>query len=478
MTLKKISYNIFFAAIGGLIAVFAFRFFMEQPQIQYIVQEPASVHFASYRNAPFSTPDFRIAAERTINAVVHVKTYINNESESNKDLFDFFFGNKSPRFFPDNRFASGSGVIVSSDGFIITNNHVIEQSGKIEVVLNDKRSFKAKLIGTDPDTDIALLKISGEALHYLNFGNSDSIHIGEWVIAVGNPFNLTSTVTAGIISAKGRNINILSKDNAIEAFIQTDAVVNPGNSGGALVDVSGNLIGINTAIASNTGYFTGYSFAVPSSIVEKVYEDIKEYGEVQRALLGVKIKDIDSYFAKEKSLDKIEGVYVTDVYDESAAKEAGIKKDDIITEIAGVMINSVSDLHSQISKFSPGHTIRITIKRGNKNIELTTTLKNRKGDTNIVIPELDQLLGARFSEITISEKEKYNIGGGVKVTEINAGKLLKKGVKKGFIITSINDESIKNINDLYLSLKKTRGGVIITGVYPNGEIEYYAFGMK
>jgi serine protease Do len=327
---------------------------------------------------PEKITNFVYAAEQSLDAVVHIKSKIveNNIYRYYDPLSEFFSGNGYKYFNqPRQKTASGSGVIISNDGYIVTNNHVINDATEIEVVLNDKTVYEAEILGVDPTTDLALLKINTENIHSINFANSDDIKVGEWVIAVGNPFNLNSTVTAGIISAKGRAINLLQNRNSIESFIQTDAAINPGNSGGALVNIEGNLIGINTAIHSNTGSYTGYGFAIPSNMVKKIITDLKEYGEVKRAFIGIQITEINPDISKRLNLKNNKGVLITKVFEEGAAYKSGIKIHDVIISIENKEINSVADLQEQISNYSPGEIIKCTIKRKNniKSFQLDLT---------------------------------------------------------------------------------------------------------
>ena len=357
---------------------------------------------------------------------------------------------------------------------------MIENADEITVVLNDKRKFTAKLVGTDPSTDIALLKIDATDLPFLSFGNSDNIKIGEWVLAIGNPFNLTSTVTAGIVSAKARNINILSgREFAIESFIQTDAAVNPGNSGGALINLRGELIGINTAIASRTGSFTGYAFAIPSNIVKKVVTDIIEFGEVQRAILGVRIQELTAELAKEKGIKEIKGVYIFDVEKGGAADAAGIKPGDVILSVNGVDVNSTAQLQEQISRYRPNQQVDIVVNRDNSKKRFNVTLRNLKGGLGVVKTD-DTLssLGAEFKEITDKQKQELGINYGLQIVELQDGKLKEGGIKKGYIITRMNRTPIRNIDDLKRVLSISSGGVLIEGVYPNGVVAYYAIGVN
>jgi Do/DeqQ family serine protease len=373
---------------------------------------------------------------------------------------------------------SGSGVIISKEGYILTNNHVIDNADNIEVVLNDKRTFDAEVIGTDPSTDLAVIKVDAENLPFIPFGNSDNLKLGEWVLAVGNPFNLNSTVTAGIVSAKARNINILSSSFAIESFIQTDAAVNPGNSGGALVNLSGELVGINTAIASQTGNFTGYSFAVPSSIAQKVAMDIIEFGEVQRAILGVSIKELTAEMATENNIKELKGVYIDGISENGAAAEIGLKKGDLILEVNGVEVNSVTQLQEQISRYRPKDKVEILINRDNKKKQYEATLRNMRGGFEIVrSDEVAEALGAELQEADAKMLSKLGIQHGIQVVKLTNGKLKDQGVKEGFIITRINRNSVKTVEELSQMLQSLSGGVLIEGVYPNGMVAYYAIGL-
>ena len=435
--------------------------------------------------------DFTVAAELSIHAVVHVTTKTPMRSQQmeglNDPFFQYFFGvpkqQNQPKEMPMQE-ASGSGVIISNDGYIVTNNHVVDGSSVIEVTLNDKRTFKAKVIGTDPNTDIALIKIDAKDLPVIVFGNSDSLKVGEWVLAVGNPFNLTSTVTAGIVSAKARNINIINSQMKIESFIQTDAAVNPGNSGGALVNTHGELVGINTAIASQTGSYAGYAFAIPVSIVQKVVADLRKYTVVQRAVLGIEIKDITSELAKEKDLKTLEGAYVGKVGSESAAKKAGVKEGDIINQVNGVAVKSVSELQEQIGRYRPGDKITIAILRDNKVQKLNVELKNRQGSTGVVSAESsDDILGGTFKELNDKTKEQLGVDFGVEVKSLSKGKLADQGIKPGFIILKINYQPVRTVSDIQEAYNAAMNNgeqekvLLITGLYPSGKITYFAINL-
>ena len=443
----------------------------------------AHAQFASNMPTYFTsaTPtEFTTAAEKCIDGVVHVKTMYQqqNTQQGYPDLFQYFFGMPDQPMRMEPQQASGSGVIISKDGYIVTNNHVIENSTSIEVVLNDRRTFEATLIGRDPQTDIALLKIDADNLTVIPFGDSDNLKVGEWVLAIGNPFNLTSTVTSGIVSAKARNLNILERKGAIESFIQTDAAVNPGNSGGALVNTDGQLVGINTAIFSQTGNFAGYAFAVPTSIVKKVISDLMEFGTVQRALLGVMISDVTPELAKENNLDKINGVYVNDVSENSAAADAGLKKGDIILSINDKNTNTIAELQEAVSQFRPGNSATVKYSRNGDTRTTQVTFKNQDNNTKVTTRKAMDLLGATFEQLSKEDLEELDLKYGVQVTDLQSGKLMSAGVRKGFIITTINNTPIKSVDDIEKIIENAKGGVYIEGEYPSGRPGYYAFGMN
>lgn len=436
--------------------------------------------------------NFVNAADRVRPAVVHIKTLYeakqSNQRQQVDPFFRQFFGDDFDQYHGEGggnqpKEAAGSGVILTEDGYIVTNNHVIDKADKIKVILDDKRSYEAKLIGVDPSTDLALLKIEEKNLAFVPFGNSDHVRVGEWVLAVGNPFDLTSTVTAGIVSAKGRNINILrSKTNyAIESFIQTDAAVNPGNSGGALVDLKGRLIGINTAIATPTGSYTGYSFAVPEAIVKKVVDDLLKYGEVQRGLLGINIQDISAELAKEKGLKDVKGVYVGGVNENGAAKEAGIMEGDVITKINDVNVNTSSELQENVARYRPGNKINVTFLRKGVEKTVSAVLKNKMGNLSIVKAEDNSFtaLGAEFKALTKEDKQKFKVEEGVKVTKLKEGKLKDAGMKEGFIITKVDKQPIQGPEELIAILNSRRnGGVLLEGIYADGKKGYIGFGWE
>jgi Do/DeqQ family serine protease len=443
--------------------------------------------------------DFTQAAESAVDGVVHVQiTGVERRemggmngmggSPFNDPFFDFFFGDpgmqqQQPRVQERPVKASGSGVIISTDGYIVTNNHVIDNATEIEVILNDKRSFTATIVGQDPNTDIALIKVDATDLTPIPFGNSDNLRVGEWVLAIGNPFNLTSTVTAGIISAKARNINILDAEMKIESFIQTDAAVNPGNSGGALVNTRGELIGINTAIASQTGSYAGYAFAVPVSIVSKIVTDLKQFGEVQRAVLGVVISDITDELAKEKKIDTLKGAYVQEVSENSSAEAAGIKAGDVITAVNGEAVNSVAELQEHIGRFRPGDKASVTVLRDGKSQKIDMTLKNRQGNTDVVKAVGLDMLGASLQDLSDAKKKSLGLRSGVEVTQVtNGGKFDDNDIQKGFVIQKINGQTVRQVSDVEAALKAANTAaetaLFISGVYPDGKTAYYAVNLK
>jgi len=477
--LKTGLFTLLVALVGGFVALWAYTRYFDDPKV-LTVQQEQSMRYASLPTPDTGgLPDLTFAAENSVHAVVHIKVTQKGGYYSSNNIFDFFFGDGGSRSqqMPI-RQGVGSGVIISPEGYIVTNNHVIDEADEIAVVLNDKREFKAKLIGTDPSTDVALIKIDASGLPTLKFSNSDNLRLGEWVLAVGNPFNLTSTVTAGIVSAKSRDIGINPDQMRIESFIQTDAAVNPGNSGGALVNTHGELVGINTAIASQTGSYSGYSFAIPSNIVQKVVADLKEYGDVQRALLNVNIGDVNSDVAKKYDLDKIEGVFVGKVLPGGAAEIAGMKDNDVIISIDGVTVNSTAELQEQISKHRPGDKVTVVVKRDNKKKPFNVTLRNKHGDTEIVKGDNnpDDIFGAKFVNVSDRDKEDLGIRYGVKILELTNGKFKDAGIKKGFIITQVNKNAVSEVEELKRIIKNSRGGILVEGIYPNGEVAYYVFG--
>ncbi len=488
--MKKFLGFVLAAAVGALITWAFIGFQGKKSEPGYSpVNLPEKIPVAMTSDVQIYAPqvlqDFSEAAGKTINAVVHIMTQYKRQMSVYDYFFDWrdFFGEPGDQQKDPMYMGSGSGVIITSDGYIVTNNHVVEGADKLQVVLNDKRTYDATIVGADPSTDLALIRIKEESLPYITFGNSDELRIGEWVLAVGNPFNLTSTVTAGIVSAKARNINILQTPDgtsAIESFIQTDAAVNRGNSGGALVNTRGELVGINAAIASGTGYYSGYSFAIPSNLVKKVVEDLKEYGEVQRALLGVSIRDIDSKLAADLGLKDIKGVYVAGVSENGSAKAAGVQTGDIILQIDNKIVNSTSELLEQVGQKRPGEEIMLVVNRKNQEKSFRLLLKNKTGTMDIVqkqaVDDVDVLLGGTFEPVTNKDKERLGIDNGVQVTKLQKGKLSDAGVREGFIILRIDKQTIDSVTDIENVLASSSGGILIEGIYPNGLRAYYGIG--
>lgn len=472
------------AVISSVTTLFVFDRFNSNDGL-YASGGPASPF--QYANATFPVApngmapvDFTYSAALTTPSVVHVKTTYKQSTTSyggSNDLLRQFFGDD---FYWDGpaqqQQASGSGVIVSEDGYIATNYHVVKNADEIEVVFYDKHKITATLVATDASTDIALLKVDMKDLPAIRMGNSDSVRVGDWVMAVGNPFDLASTVTAGIVSAKGRKIDILGENAStpIESFIQTDAAVNPGNSGGALVNLRGELIGINTAIATPTGTFAGYSFAVPVNIVKKVIKDLKSYGVVQRAYLGVEV-DITK--------DDMQGVYVSNVVDGSGAAEGGIKVGDLITHINNAPISSFPELQEQLSKYGPGEKVNVSILRNKERKNLVVLLKNQKGNTEIIKRETNAViasLGIETEELSGQESAYYEVDGGVKITGIKSGEIMKQTrIQTGFVITGVDEEKVTNYNDLAKILRDKEGkNVIIEGFYPSFPNKIYNYGLS
>jgi serine protease Do len=411
--------------------------------------------------------DFTFAATRVIPGVVHIKAMYSSGQYSVNPMNGYY---QNPTR------SSGSGVIISDDGFIVTNHHVIQDAERIEVVLSNNRSFQAKIIGNDPTTDLALIKIDAQDLPFVKYGNSDKVVPGEWVLAIGNPFELNSTVTAGIVSAKARNIGILRDKNnyQIESFIQTDAAVNPGNSGGALVNLQGELIGINTAIATPTGTYAGYSFAVPVALVKKVMDDLLKFGKVQRGLLGVRINDVDARIAKQFKLPQATGIYVSYVNENSAAEDAGILPGDVIIEINEMPVTNVSELQEIVARYRPGDNVKVTFFRDGKIKIVSATLKNKQNETQIIPRDYDKIIeGASFEDLTSEDLTRLDIRGGVRLKKLTPGKWQDAGVKEGFIILSIDKVRINDIADLNKVLEIKNGYFSIEGIYPDGTKRVY-----
>ncbi|HDR67866.1 MAG TPA: Do family serine endopeptidase [Bacteroidaceae bacterium] len=504
--MKKFGILVLAAIVGSAITIGATYFIGPDKgstvKIEHISGTPAIGAVYTVNEEGEMIPlDFKDVAKTVMPAVVHIKSTQVSKAVYPRDnqipeSFRYFFDDEMLRRFfgpdfnfeapqqrgPQARVGSGSGVIISSDGYIVTNNHVIDGADDIEVALHDNRVYKAKVIGTDSSTDLALIQIKEKDLSFIPFINSDKVEVGEWVLAVGNPFNLNSTVTAGIVSAKARNINILNDRSAIESFIQTDAAINTGNSGGALVNLQGGLIGINTAIASPTGAYSGYGFAIPSNIVSKVVEDLIEYGMVQRGYLGLMIRDVNGNLAKEKDLKVTEGVYVDSIAVNSAAGDAGVRAGDVIQEVNGVLTKSTGTLLEIIGRHRPGDEVRLKVNRNGKEVEYLVALRNLEGKTMLASKsnsEILDILGIQLEEIDKATARKLDIQGGLKITRLSDGKLKRyTDVKSGFIITKVDGKAVKSLEDFTKALEGKVGGILLEGVYENYPgAYYYAFGL-
>lgn len=481
MNAKSIGLFILLFAVGGIISLAGAHALGWTGKTVVIENTQSSVPTA-LANLPSSSAavptDFVAAAEASVEAVVHVKITAERAQNYYNPFNDLFFGRPSTPQKQEIQ-GSGSGVILSSDGFIVTNNHVISGAKEITVVTANNNEYEAVLIGTDPTTDIALLKIDAEDLKTIVVANSDAVRLGQWVLAVGNPFNLTSTVTAGIISAKGRDINIIDEQSAIESFIQTDAAVNPGNSGGALVNTGGELVGINTAISSRSGSFEGYSFAVPANLVMKVVGDLKEFGRVQRAFMGINYNELNASLSEELKLTINSGVYVANVIEGGAADEAGIKKGDVIINVDGKQVRTGADLTEAIGSHRPGEQLNVLVNRNGINQQYSMVLKNRLGTTEMLTKEEEIMrsYGAKLSELTINEKRKLGLRYGVKVDEVLGGRFQKAGIPKGFIIVKLNNVYVDDVAKFERLIQQFNpgDGALIQGFETNGKANYYAF---
>lgn len=439
--------------------------------------------------------DLTYAAEKALPAVVHIKYVQNSKTktvEVQSDPFGDFFSDPFGFFGNPNggtqrrqvqtpkREATGSGVIISNDGYIVTNNHVVEGADELTVTLNDNREYSARIIGTDKTTDLALIKVSAKDLPTLPIGDSNNLKVGEWVLAVGNPFNLNSTVTAGIVSAKARSLGA----NGVESFIQTDAAINAGNSGGALVNTKGELVGINAMLYSQTGSYSGYGFAIPTNIMNKVVDDLKKYGTVQRAILDIKGSDVHNYIDAQKDkgekvdLGTNDGIYIAEVTEGGAGEAAGLQKGDVIVSIDNKKVTKMSELQEYLNGKRPGDKVSITYLRNKKSITKSTTLKNAQGNTNVVKPADIDVLGGNFREITSEQKQNLNISYGLEVLKVNNGALKEAGINRGFIIQKINDEPIKTLDELQAIVKKASTSkepvLFIQGIYSTGKKAYFA----
>jgi Do/DeqQ family serine protease len=442
-------------------------------------------------DAAATTFNFRLAARKATPGVVHVKPAFSRGAVTELPDFlrDFFDGDMLRQHFlpgkdkgPEVVTGSASGVIVSNDGYIVTNNHVVDNADSVEVVLHDQRNYKAKVVGADPATDLALLKIEEKGLSFIEFGNSDSVEVGDVVLAVGNPFNLASTVTAGIVSAKARNINILTDKSAVESYIQTDAAVNQGNSGGALVDINGKLVGINAAIATPTGAYAGYSFAIPVEMVKKTIDDLLRYGKVMRGYLGIVISDMNGMKARTLGIATATGVLVDSLEQNGAAIRAGVQKQDVITKIDNYMVETAPQLREIIARHKPGETLQLTIIRAGKERKIPVVLMAAKVEAPagaVRGAEILKSLGIEIENLSAKDKSELQVGGGVRVKRIGKGKIaFNTDIREGFIITKVNGKPINTAEDFLRELKDKKGGVMLEGIYPGvSGVFYYAFGL-
>ncbi|WCT12218.1 trypsin-like peptidase domain-containing protein [Mucilaginibacter jinjuensis] len=507
--MRKIGLTLLTAFVGGAMAIGTYKVFEDKTANSMSFEDRQKVYFASNKSAAITSSagevDFTQAAAAVTPAVVYIRTTYSATASSGRDqqmedLFGQMFGQRARPRSSQPQMASGSGVIISPDGYIVTNNHVVEKADKITVALNDHRTYQAKVIGTDPNTDLALIKITATNLPIVKMGNSDDARVGEWVLAVGNPFNLTSTVTAGIISAKGRNIGIIGSDDngddedqnpfgptrnqpatpkvnkAIESFIQTDAAINPGNSGGALVNTKGELIGINSAIASHTGSYEGYGFAIPINLAKKVLDDIEKYGSVKRGYIGVNFLELNEDAAERLNIKTTNGLYVNDLVAGGGAEQAGIRKGDIITKVDGTTIYESSDLQERVGRLQPGDKVKLTVLRDGSTKEIAVTLKGDAVAAKTTVArtksaeELYNKLGASFKPLSPQEKSKLHVSSGVVVTQVRAGGFFDETeTPVGSVIISINKQPINGIADIDKAITNTHNGMVtITGVYPDG----------
>lgn len=478
--------------LGGILPFVSFfvyssfvgsRFESESPQrAEYFIETSQTSEINDH--ASLKLPDLTSASEQTINSVVHITAKIPRQVQRDP-FFEFFHGPQQPS--QQYAFGAGSGVILNTEGYIVTNNHVIDKAIEVEVTLNNNMKFPAQVIGTDPNTDLAVLKISAKNLEPIVIGNSDDVKIGEWVLAVGNPFDLTSTVTAGIVSAKSRNINIINsrsrRDNfPIESFIQTDAAVNPGNSGGALVNARGELIGINTAIASNTGSYAGYSFAIPVNLMRKVVKDLIDFGVVQRGFIGARITNVTQAIMDAEKLPDTRGVYVADVLPGGAAEKAGLKVGEVVLRIDGRELTTSSELMEEVGKGSPGQKMLLEVRSKNgKHREVNVVLLNSDGDLSLITKrnsdEKLKKLGASFAELSEKEKQELGISCGIKIAQLQAGKFKSLGLKEGLVIAKLNNRPVCSVEDFKTILGEEQDGLLMELVISRNRKEFIGFGL-
>lgn len=483
MKTKNLLGALVMAILGAGIALFAYTKINDRPSA-ILANDSSDVNIKNAKALLTSLSlqdgqqiDFTYAAEQTVHAVVHVHIKSVVQSQPENPIFEWFYGDRYSR--PREKEGYGSGVIISDDGYIITNNHVVEGAENVEVKLNDNRTISAEIIGCDPSTDIALIKIKANDLPFIKYGDSDELRLGEWVLAVGNPFNLTSTVTAGIVSAKGRNLGILDSEYRIESFIQTDAALNMGNSGGALVNTKGQLVGITSAILSPSGAYAGNSFAIPVNIVRKVVDDLRQYGEVQRAIMGVNISEVTQDLAEKNKLSEVKGAIIVNVIEEGSAEAAGLKVNDVIVKVDGVSVGTPSELQEQVGKHRPGDKVNITYVRDGKEKEVPVILKNVSGNTNIVAKGTGtgsgEIYGAKLESLNSNDKDEFNVEYGVKVIEMADGRFKDLGIKKGYVILSINGQKVRNASDVREATNDGKNLKSIEGIQTNGTFFSYTF---
>ena len=477
---KVILITLLSALAGGLTAYAVVRTMDVAQEYEVAATSMDGARFRTVNLSQDNWPDFTYAAESAVDAVVYVKvTSTQTMQQTPNSIFDFFFGlpqQGTPQ--QRERVGSGSGVIIRKDGYIVTNNHVIDGATKIEVTLNNNQKYPATLVGTDPATDIALLKIEADGLPVVPFGDSDKLRLGEWVIAIGSPYDLRSTITAGIVSAKGRSMPNYTGEFKIESFIQTDAAVNPGNSGGALVDKAGNLVGINTAIVSQTGSYTGYSFAVPVNIVKKIVYDLMDYGSVKRAVLGITMQEIDDKIAEELKLSSRKGVYIVEVSKSGAADKAGIQAGDVLVAIDSIMLTNAASVQEAVSRFSPGDEAEVTVIRDGKEKKFDVVFKGTSQENGTKADDGSvAFYGSSIKAADEDTLKKMGLKNGVEIVELGPGKLMEAGAVEGFIIQYVNDHPVKTPDDIIEIVRKSKRTVFIEGVTPSGRTGYFGFGI-
>lgn len=472
------------AVVGGLTAYAVTKSVSHENTFEAVVAEPGG---SSYRTVNLNLsdyPDFTYAAESAVDAVVYVKVSVPvRQIQAPSSIFDFFFGMPGQGY-PDGgrggmreQMGSGSGVIIRQDGYIVTNNHVVGDASKIEVTLNNNKTYTASLVGTDPATDVAIIKIEAEGLPVIPFADSDKLRLGEWVLAIGSPYDLRSTITAGIVSAKGRSMPNYGKEVRIESFIQTDAAVNPGNSGGALVNKEGRLVGVNTAIISQTGSYAGYSFAIPSNIVHKIADDLINFGSVKRVMLGVSVSEIDAKKAEELKLSSVEGVYIGEVSKGGAADKAGIREGDVLVGLDSTKISNFAILQEAVSQFRPGDKTVVKVIRDGKKLELPLTFTESEAANGQKVENGISFYGATIAPASKERLESLGLKQGVEIVSVGPGKVRDAGAQEGFVITYVNDVAVSKPQDILNVVKKSKRAVYIEGVTAEGRAAYFGFGL-